>query len=409
MNLTPWQRAIILVDMNAFFASIEQMDRPEWQGRAVGVTNGKRGTCVITCSYEARAWGVKTGMRLKEARKLCPDFIQAPARPERYAQVSRQIMEALTEITPEVEVFSVDEAFLDVTHCQSLWGHPETMAQMVKQKVYEASGGVLCSIGVSGDKTTAKYAAKLNKPNGLTVIPPWEAKARLADAPVTALCGIARGIGRFLAERGVITCGDMEKLPISVLARRFGNPGRRIWYMAQGLDPEPVITTVAPPKSVGPGKVMPPATKDENIILTFLLHMCAKVGARLRKYNLQARHFFFGLRTQEGWLAAKPRLSKPSSDTQEIYRLGEATIRAVWKGEGVHQIQVTALDPQPANRQPDFFINSDPKRDEMYQAVDRINERFGELALAPARLLNRSDMPNVISPAWKPDGHRQTI
>ena len=128
MTFTPWERAIILVDMNAFFASIEQLDRPEWRGRPLAVTNGLTGTCIITCSYEARAYGIKTGMRLKEGRKLCPDLIQCPARPQRYATVSSNIMQALQDITPDIEVFSVDEAFLDVTHCQRLLGPPERIA-----------------------------------------------------------------------------------------------------------------------------------------------------------------------------------------------------------------------------------------------------------------------------------------
>src|SRR5699024_6029571 len=117
-----WPRMIALVDMNAFFASIEQLDNPVWRGRAVGVTNGERGTCIITCSYEARSYGIKTGTRLKEARRLCSHFIQAPARPRRYAAVSTAIMNALGTITPDIEIFSVDEAFLDLTHCQSLYG-----------------------------------------------------------------------------------------------------------------------------------------------------------------------------------------------------------------------------------------------------------------------------------------------
>lgn len=404
-----WQRAIIFTDMNAFFASIEQMDHPELQSRAIGITNGLRGTCIITCSYEARAWGVRTGMRVKEARRLCPGFIQVPARPERYAQVSSRIMAALTSVTPDVEVFSVDEAFLDVTHCQHLWGAPEKMAKMVKAIVLESSGGVLCSIGVSGDKTTAKYAAKLNKPNGLTIIPPSQAREKLMHAPVTDLCGIARGIGNFLASRGVHVCGDMQKLPISELGRRFGNPGRRIWYMAQGADPEPVTITVAAPKSVGHGKVMPPATKDKNILLIFLLHMCEKVGARLRKHELQAQRYLFALKLEDSWLSTKSRSVQPTADSQQIFKLGKRMINHLWQGEGVHQIQVTALDPQMMNRQQDFFTDNDPGRESLLQTMDRINLRYGEFTLAPVRLLDRSDMPNVISPSWKPHGHRQTI
>src|SRR5262245_4120752 len=120
-----WKRAIILVDMNAFFASIEQRDRPELRGQPLAITNGQQGNCIITCSYEARAFGIYTGMRLNEAKKKCPHLIQIPAHPERYAVVSQKIMAALNDVTPDMEVFSIDEAFLDVTHCQTLWGTPE--------------------------------------------------------------------------------------------------------------------------------------------------------------------------------------------------------------------------------------------------------------------------------------------
>src|SRR3569623_2360754 len=283
-----WPRAVIHVDMNAFFASIEQQDRPELRGRRVASTNGMQCTCCFTSSYEARAHGVKTGLRLLEARELCPDIIQVSARPERYAAVSTTIMHALIRTTPDVEVFSVDEAFLDVTRCQSLWGAPERIAAMTREVVDEACG-LPCSIGLSGDKTTAKYASALQKPGGLTIIPPWETAARLRDVPVTGLCGIGHGIGAYLAARGVRTCGDMATLPISELARRFGDIGRRIWLMAQGLDPHPVQTAVAPPKSVGHGKVMPPNTRDRDVILTYLEHMAFKVGVRLRRHSLAAR------------------------------------------------------------------------------------------------------------------------
>jgi DNA polymerase-4 len=404
----PWQRAIILVDMNAFFASIEQLDRPEWRGRPVGITNGAIGSCIITCSYEARAFGVKTGMRLREARKLCPELIQAPARPERYAAASMAIMTALQDITPDIEVFSVDEAFLDVTHCQSLLGTPAQIGRLVKRKVFAASG-VLCSVGVSGDKTTAKYAAKLDKPDGMTVIPPWQARERLKNVPVTELCGIAHGIGGFLARHGVHTCGDMEKLPISVLARRFGNPGRRIWYMCQGADPEPVTPDVRAPKSIGHGKVVPPDTRDYDVLHIYLLHMSAKVAARLRRHAMQAQTFFIGLRTSDGWVGDKLRTERPVDDLRLIMALCTRVLCEQWSGEGVHQVQVTALDPRPARNQLELFGADTQRRDHVNAALDAVNDRYGEFALAPARLLHRSKMPNVIAPAWKPFGHRETI
>lgn len=405
---TPWPRAIIHIDMNAFFASIEQLDRPELRDKPIGVTNGIQGTCIITSSYEARAVGIKTGMRIREARQLCPDFLQVPARPERYAVVSTVIMEALTTVTPDVEVFSVDEAFLDVTRCQSLWGPPEDIAERTCRVVGQVSG-LPCSVGLSGDKSTAKYASDLHKPNGFTIIPPWETAQRLRHVPVTELCGIGEGIGAYLAARGVRTCGDMARLPISELGRRFGDIGRRIWLMAQGCDPLPVHTAVAPPKSIGHGKVMPPATRERDVILTYLEHMAFKVTVRLRSYGLAAQIFFIGLRADTGWIGDHYRSEIPIDDSLPLTLLCRRMVDEHWKGQGVHQVQVTAANPRPLSAQPDMFLAGDPRRAARNRAMDAVNNRYGEFTLAPARLLSRSSMPNVISPAWKPFGHRQTI
>jgi DNA polymerase IV len=404
-----WPKAIILVDMNAFFAGIEQRDFPQIQGQPVVITNGLQGTCIITASYEARSFGIQTGMHLKEAQKLCPYIIQRPARPERYTAISQRIMNILYDITPDVEVFSIDEAFLDVTFCQRLWGNPIEIGKKVKQKIYDVSG-LLCSIGISGDKTTSKYAAKCQKPNGFTVITPWEAKERLRYVPVTDLCGIADGIGKFLARYGVKTCGDMEKLPISVLARRFGNVGRRIWYMCQGQDPEPLHQDILAPQSMGHGKVIPPNTKDKKIILTYLLHMSEKLAARLRRHDLQAQHFFVDLRSySKGWLGSQIKNVYPTHDSRDIFKLCKIIYFDFCADEAVSQVQVTALDPKPQNNQLDFFQFFDFKREEVNNVLDAVNNRYGEFMLAPARLLHRSSMPNVIAPSWKPQGHRQTI
>jgi len=397
-----------MVDMDAFFASVEQLDHPGWRGRPVAITNGQRGTCIITSSYEARAFGVKTGMRLKQAYRLCPQLLQVPATPLRYAEISTTIMTTLTAICPDIEVFSVDEAFLDVSHCQLLHGSPVRIAKMAKERIFEVTG-LTCSAGVSGDKTTAKYAAKLNKPDGLKVIPPWESRAVLHGVPVTELCGIAHGIGSFLALHGVYRCGQMQQLPISVLGQRFGNLGRRIWYMAQGLDPDPVQTTVAPPKSIGHGKVMPPNTTCIEVIKTYLWHMAHKVAQRLRKHELRASRFYIALRTQyQGWLKTIETTAIACDDGQQICHLCEQFLRHYWHGQGVCQVQLTALNPQHSH-QVDLFHQPDLHRIAVNQVMDRINNRFGALTLASARLLQRSDMPDVIAPSWRPEGHRRTV
>jgi DNA polymerase-4 len=402
-----WPRVILLVDMNAFFASVEQLDHPQWRARPVALTNGDIGTCIITCSYEARAHGIHTGMHIRAARKLCPDLIQVASRPLRYAEVSAHIMRALARFTPELEIFSVDEAFLDLSRCRRLWGTPREIALRVKQAVFESSG-ILCSVGVSGDKTTAKYAAKLQKPDGLTIIPPWQARARLADLPLTELCGVNSGIASLLARHGVLRCADLQKLPISVLAKRCGNPGRRIWLMAQGLDPEPVRARLPEVHSLGHGKVLPPDTRDLPTLRVYLMHMAHKLGERLRANQLVADRFLYGLRLRQGWIKVTRRSLLPSDDEQVIYRLGDSWLRHCWHGQGIWQIRIVALNPGRAC-QADLFQRKHPGRQRSHRAMDGINKRYGPMTLACARLLQRSSMPDVISPAWKPTGPRKSL
>ncbi len=409
MTLEKWSRVIALADMNAFFASVEQVHNPDLVGKPVGITNGLTGTCIITSSYEARSFGVKTGMRVKDAKQLCPNFIQIPANPVLYAHVSTQIMESLQDITPDIEVFSVDEAFLDLTRCKKFWNTtPEVIGMMIKRNVYRVSG-VKCSVGISGDKSTAKWAAKLIKPDGLTIIPPWEATQRLKNIPVMELCGVNKGIGAYLAKRGAYTCGDVAKLPISVLGQRFGNPGKRIWYMCQGKDPDKVQNNIQAPKSIGHGKVMPPNTKEKSTIYMYLVHMAEKVGQRLRMHSLKAQLFSIALRTKEGWLGNRFKTEIPTNDSKEITMLCKHMLYNYWRGQGVFQVQVTAQDPHPVKGQLDMFTEENNKTFLVNKVIDNINDRYGEFTVSPASILNRSDMPNVIAPAWKPYGHRQTI
>jgi DNA polymerase-4 len=409
MTIKTWSRVIALADMNAFFASVEQVDNPDLMGKPIGITNSLTGTCIITSSYEARAFGVCTGMRVKEAKRLCPGFIQIAANPVLYAKVSTRIMDSLQDISPDIEIFSVDEAFIDLTRCKKVWDTtPEVIGMMIKQKVFSVSK-VKCSVGISGDKSTAKWAAKSMKPDGLTIIPPWEAATKLRDVAVTELCGVNIGIGAFLAKHGAFTCGDVARLPISILGQRFGNPGKRIWYMCQGKDPDKVQTNIKLPKSVGHGKVMPPNTTAKDTIYMYLIHMTEKVTQRLRKNSLTAQCFYIGLKTKHGWLGRKFKIAFPSNSSKPIIELCKIVIYRYWHGEGIYQVQLTALDPREEKGQIDLFEYDDTKDHQLNKALDNINKRYGEFTLAPANLLNRSVMPNVIAPAWRPHGHRQTI
>jgi DNA polymerase-4 len=418
MRTCYWPRAIIHVDMNAFFASVEQRDFPELRGRPIGITNGEVGSTLITCSYEARAAGVKTGMRLQEARRLCPGIIQRPARPRVYAAISTTIMHALTDISPDVEVFSVDEAFIDVTHCQRLHGTPEHMARMVRDLVGRVTGGLPCSVGVAGDKSTAKVASDMLKPNGITVIPPWEARERLRNVPMDRICGIGPRISAFLRQYGAHTCGDVAAMPVNLLVRRYGVVGKHLWLMCQGRDTAPVVQEVAPPKSVGHGKVLPPRTTSGRTVRTYVRHMCEKVAARLRRFDTQAGRLYVGLRyahTYGGGQRAAEGIAEvfvlpyAAPNGRHFFDLAQAFLDEHWQGEPVTHVQITATHLRNSSGQLELFSPEEVRDSQRFTAIDRINTKYGEFTIAPATLLERSSMPNVIAPAWRPDGHRQHI
>lgn len=395
---------IALVDMDAFFASVEQLDNPRLRGKPVGVVNGEQGSTFIAASYEARAFGIRTGTHWQEARERCPDCFRVVARPARYAEVSARIMAALTEVTPEVEVFSVDEAFLDLTGCQSYYRYrPAAIAALIRDTVQRASG-LSCSVGLAGDKGTAKWAAQQHKPGGITLVPPDAAEATLAPVPLTELCGIGPGMAAFFAEYGVVTCGDMKKIPISVPARRFGNLGRRLWLMAQGRDPAPVQVQGRDPQSLSHGKILPPGTCRAEVIQGFLQHLSEKLAVRLRRHGYVVQEISIGLRCPEGWRQGWLRAEQPTDDGLEIYRLARRFLRQHWFGEVVQQVRIGTSTPEKAGQQPDFFAA--PPARSANRVMDAVNEQFGAFTLHRAGMHAHADSPPVISPAWARNGVR---
>jgi DNA polymerase-4 len=373
--------------MDAFFASVEQLDDPSLLGRPVAVTNGSQGSTIITASYEARQYGIKTGTKLRDARFRCPDLVVTSSSHRRYGEVSKTIMQALAnEITPDIEIFSIDEAFLDVTHCQRLHGDPISIAEKVQTLVWEVSG-LTCSVGIGGDKTTAKMAAGLMKPAGITTIPPWEAEETLASVSVSRLCGIGPAITKFLAKHGVHVCGDMKKLPVSVLTKRFGPFGYRMWMMCQGKDPAPVNSDIQPPKSVGNGKVIPPQTHEKGPVLMVFSRMAEKVASRLRQNEQSTQHVLVAMRINfSGWVKHNVKLVIPSNDGQLIFELCVHLVNEYWhRGITVQQVQVTALDPSPTGQQTDFFTNPKQRTAHKNQVIDEINQRFGPGVIQSAR------------------------
>jgi len=350
-----WRRMIALVELDAFPTEIEQMDNPNLQGRPICLVNGEQGAIVIAASSEAQRRGVQIGMTWLMAKECCSECVRIVARPARYSEISRQIMAALRAFTPEVEVVAANEAFLDLTSCQSYYRHePDVIGRLIKETVNAASSGLPCSIGISGDKTSARWAAKQQQ-GGLTVLHPNDAEDRLCSIPLAELCGIGRGMVAFFAQYDVHCCGDMKKIPVSVPAQRYGNLGRQLWLMAQARDPSPVNVRCMASTSLSKGKILLPQTCDLSILQSHFMLTAEKLALQLRRQGQSVADFNIGIRCPEGWRQAWLRPPEPTNNSLEIFRLSKQFLRQYWFGDTVQQIRIQAAPPVLEELQPDFF------------------------------------------------------
>jgi len=283
--MTDWPRIIMHLDMNAFFASVEQQANPELRGKPIGVI-GRGRTVVTTASYAARAFGVKTGMNTWEARRACPQIIFVVGDNRKYADTSTRIVALMHDYTPLVEVFSIDEAFLDVTGSLSLFGSAERITALLKERI-RREFGLTCSVGIAPNKLLAKLASDMQKPDGLTIIPPDRIAEVLEHLPVNELCGIGSKVQRQLARLGIRTCGQLGRFSVDILKRRFGVIGERLSRMGRGIDESPVI----PPedeeavKSVGHSMTLDRDICGREHLLKYVLQLSEMVGHRARRHG----------------------------------------------------------------------------------------------------------------------------
>ncbi len=281
-------RTILHVDLDAFFAAVEQRDRPELRGKPVIVGGGgpnQRGV-VSAASYEARAFGVHSAMPLQTAGRLCPQGVFLPVDGTKYQAVSRDVMAILRRYTPLVEPISIDEAFLDVTGSQALFGDGETIGRRIRADV-SAEIGLTVSVGVARTKLVAKIASDLRKPDALVVVPPGEEATFLAPLAITRLWGVGAKLAASLREYGVGTIGDLAALPDDLLTRRFGKHGASIGQRARGIDSDPVGGRDAA-KSVSHEHTFDVDTSDREVIERTILGMAEGVAGRLRDSGVKA-------------------------------------------------------------------------------------------------------------------------
>ena len=385
------ERTILHVDLDAFFAAVEQRDRPELRGKPVivGGEPGGRGV-VSAASYEARRFGVHSAMSLREAQRRCPSGVFLPVDGRRYQQASRDVMDVLRRYTPQVEPISIDEAFLDVTGSTALFGNGETIARAIKAGVREEVG-LTASVGVATTKLVAKIASDLRKPDGLVVVEAGEEAAFLAPLPISRLWGVGEKTASSLADFGVKTIGDLAALPPDVVIRRFGKHGGSLVERARGLDPDPVHAG-DPAKSVGHETTFETDTSDPEVIERTLLALSDGVAARLRSAGVRASTIAVKVRDSSFRTITRQRtLDEPTDLTEPIYRVALALARPEVRGIRVRLLGVTASN-LGEREQLNLFATEDPRRRAAIEAADAVRRRFGSHAITRARLV-RAELP----------------
>lgn len=401
------------LDMNAFFASIEQKANPRLRGKPVIVGGSPHSrTVVATASYEAREYGVETGMPLNEARRLCPQAILVEGNSAKYIDTSLEIIKILNRFTDQVEIFSIDEAFLDVTGSQVLFGKPKEIARKIKEYLRK-NIGLSCSIGIAPNKLLAKLASEMEKPDGLVEIEEEEVRKILASLPVEKFCGIGEKTASHLSQLGIRTAKELGNAPIDLLVRHFGIIGHILSQMGRGIDGSSVVsyTEEEEVKSMGHSYTLPLDTSDMETIRTVLLRLSEQVGRRLRKAGYKGRRVTLVLRYSDFFTFSRD-LSIPDYIDYGLdicyvaLRILERIGRLA-KPVRLVGVKVSNLISDSGQM---YLLESYKKREALIGAIDRINDKFGEFTIQPCRLLMETPyekiFPYRISPSQgKPLSH----
>jgi nucleotidyltransferase/DNA polymerase involved in DNA repair len=382
------ERIIIHVDMDAFFAAIEQLDHPEYRGKPVVVgadPEGGRGRGVVsTCSYEARKYGIHSAQPIGEAYRRCPNAVFLPVRMERYSGMSARIRAIFREFTPLVEPISIDEAFLDVTDTVHLFGGKYATAERLQETIRSRTD-LTASLGIAPNKMLAKIASDLDKPRGRVIVEPGKIRQFLDPLPAGRLWGVGEKTEKILGDMGIKTVGNLARCDEKVLIERLGKHGRNLLALARGHDDRPVKTNDEV-KSVGHEHTFREDTNDADLLAGKLMQLSERVASRLRSGGHSGRTVMTKVRLGNFTTYTRTiTLDKPTTLAHEIFDAALHNFKRVdLKGQKVRLIgvSVSGLD-RPRARQTQLFSSApdsddtDEKWQRLSKAIDEIEARFG--------------------------------
>ncbi len=383
-------RWILHVDMDAFFAAIEQRDHPEYRGKPVmvGAFPNQRGI-IATCSYEARALGIHSAMPSRTAGRLCPHGIFLPPDLEKYHRESQYIMAILYSFTPWVEPLSIDEAFLDVTSVQGLFGHAVDVAKKIKDRL-QGERRLTASVGVASNKFLAKLASDLQKPDGLTVISEENKHATLASLPVGKLWGIGEVTRKLLERNGFKTIGDIQKTNRWYLKSFLGNRAEHLQQLAWGKDERPIETKVDT-KSTGREHTFDMDTLDIALLQKTLFTQAEEVAHELRKTMVAAKTITLKLRYSDfTTLTRQTTLDPPTQDEVAIHEKVSRLLKSQHvKGRKIRLIGISVSNFVAPHIQLDFLDPTLEKRQKLALAIDAIRVRHGYQAIQRVEVVSK--------------------
>lgn len=391
------------IDMDAFFASVEQKANPRLIGKPIGVIGGGARTVITTASYEARRFGVKTGMNIREAKSACPHLILVIANNARYTHTCRGLEEIYNRFTPDVEIYSIDEAFLDVTTTHHLFGGPEEIGRSIKRSIKETFG-INCTVGIAPNILLAKLASDIAKPDGLRWIKPEDVEGLMEDLPAKELWGIGTKIAERLAVLGIRTCGELGRTPSSLLRCKFGIYGETLKEMGKGICKRPVQTKPEDARSIGHSMTLQKDIWERREIEAYLLKLSEMVGRRARKHRYMGKTVSLIIRYADfETFSIQRTLPEFTNDTHVIYEGVITLLERIRLRDKVRLLGVgiSTLINDPCQIP---LIEEERKRKAVLRAMDYVNDRHGEFKLVWGSYVTQVREAGVISPSWKPSG-----
>lgn len=386
-------RVIFLLDYDSFYARCMQQAYPPLRGKPVAIRGPAKGTAIIAASTEAKRCGVKVGVHINEALRMCPGLIPVHADMDMYGEMCTKSLRVLTSYTDQVEPFSIDEAFLDVTDLVEDFGDPHILAQQLKRDVRTAMGETItCSIGIGPNKMLAKLASHVHKPDGITHVTPEEIPQVLQDIALTEICGIGPRVTRRLQRLGIYTVTQLGRMPRETLVKEFGVLGHVYWLWGHGIDLSPVVPyhTQAEEKSVGHGLTLPEAVSSRRQLDGILLRLCERAGRRLRRREFLGKTIHLWGRydgfDNPGSFGGRRSLPCYTDDSQQIFHAVQSLMPGPGLAEPVRQVHVGVSTLRHNARQLSL-LEDRVKQRQLQQAMDAANDKFGEFSVMRGSLL----------------------